>query len=254
MTLSVITRNFSRHSHLYDKYAHVQSLAARELIDKLGGKEYSQILDIGCGTGNYTLLLRKKYKGANITALDISHDMVDAARSKCGNNGIEFIVADAEKISFSDGFDLITSNATFQWLSDLEASVRKYRQALTSGGSMVFSVFGPLTFCELGQSLKEVLGGSASISAENFLGEENLSKIMKSCFREFFTEERFITEEYGSLKQLLDNIKYTGTRGEGVENLAAGKRGLFGKIEEAYLTKYDSIRATYQIFYCGARG
>ncbi len=252
MILSTIAKNFSRHASLYDKYAHVQPMAAKELIEKVCDQDYKRILDIGCGTGSYTLLLRNKFKNAIITGVDISGDMIDAARRKCGVEGISYIAADAENIQLPGKFDLITSNATFQWFDDLEASIERYREALTEGGRIVFSIFGPSTYVELNRSLKDVLGRDACISAEGFLTKDELSEIMNRFFQNIFIDERIVTEKYESLRQLLDSIKYTGTRGEGVENLTPGKRGILDKIEDAYLAKYGEIKATYQIFYCGA--
>lgn len=248
----VIEKNFSRHANLYDKYAGVQCMAAYELIKKspAGGLRY--ILDVGCGTGNYTLLLRHKFKASEIKALDISCGMVDIARRKCDKKRIEFIVADAEKFDLHDRFDLITSNATFQWFNNLGLSLIRYKDALTRKGHILFSIFGPLTFLELSWSLKEVLGEEAVIASESFPGKEELTGMMESCFRESTVKETIIKRRYNSLAELLYHIKYTGTRGNRINGISLWRRAVLDRIEEAYMSNFGCIEASYQIFYCKA--
>ena len=80
MNKEIIARNFSRCAYLYDRYADVQKKAALEILGQIQDYSFSKILEIGCGTGNYTLLLREKFKRASITALDISRKMIEVAQ------------------------------------------------------------------------------------------------------------------------------------------------------------------------------
>lgn len=70
MDKSNIAHNFSRYAHLYDKYAGVQNQAALELVSSLKNNNFSKILELGCGTGNYTLMLREKFRDARIKAVE----------------------------------------------------------------------------------------------------------------------------------------------------------------------------------------
>ena len=245
-----IEKNFSRYADLYDEYADIQRMAADELIKKTPRKNLRSIIDIGCGTGNYTLLLRDKFKEALLKALDISGDMIRVARRKCGDEEIEFILADAERFDLRGGYDLITSNATFQWFSGLEASLERYRSVLAPGGSIIFSTFGPLTFSELGMALKKVLGPAAEISAGNFLAERTLAAIMKRHFSDSMVEESIIRRRYASIEELLMHIKYTGVRGSGIAGIPSWTRAVLDAVEKAYISEIGMIEASYQIFYC----
>ncbi len=251
---TAVEMNFSRCAGLYDKYAGIQYAAAGELIKKSPEKAPRYILDIGCGTGNYTLLLRGKFKDAGIKALDISGDMVDIARRKCKDSGIEFFVADAENFAMRDKFDLITSNATFQWFDDLEPSLRKYRNALACEGSILFSTFGPLTFWELSRSVKKALGKDSAISSDGFPGKDELTKAVENNFAESVVEETILKRKYGSLEELLRHIKYTGTRGSGINGISLWRRAMLDRVEKAYVSNFGGIEASYQIFYCRASG
>lgn len=261
----LIKRNFSRYAEHYDQYCSVQNLCALKLIEKnktdgmrslLSKKagEPLRILEIGCGTGNYTKLLRKRFPGTKIKVLDISPAMVEIAKRKLGEERLTFLVADAETINFKEQFDFISSNVTLQWLADLDKTLVKYGGLLDKHGIISFSIFGPLTFNELNSSLREVYGESISISSCNFVGKTPVKDILKRVFRRVRVEEEVLREEYDSLLELLTKIKYTGARGEGAGSKEFWTPRSIKKIEKAYRAKFGKIVATYQVlFYRGVK-
>ncbi|MDD5464829.1 MAG: malonyl-ACP O-methyltransferase BioC [Candidatus Omnitrophica bacterium] len=249
MDKSSIADNFSRYAHLYDRYAAVQNQAAFELASSLKNNNFSKILELGCGTGNYTLILRQKFKDARIRALDISEEMISVAQNKLKNEDIEFMVADAERPIPDKDFDLITSNACFQWLNDLGKALRGYAKSLRRGGLACFSIFGPRTFCELDAALKSVLQESRPDSAY-FCNRAGLKETLKDNFKSVKINEVCYKESFGSLKGLLEKIKYSGIRGNGLNRKVYFSRGLLARLEKAYLDKFQGIGATYQVFFC----
>jgi len=249
MDNSKIANNFSRYAHLYDKYASVQNRAALKLTGSLRNNNFSKILELGCGTGNYTLMLRREFSGAKIKALDISEEMIYVAQNKFKNKDIEFMVADAQKPILDRDFDLITSNACFQWLDDLGKALRGYAKSLRKGGSVYFSIFGPRTFYELDTVLKNVLEESRLDSAY-FCDRDSLRAMLKDDFKSVKINEVCYKESFGSLKGLLEKIKYSGIRGNGLNKKVYFSRGLLARLEKAYLDKFQEIGATYQVFFC----
>ena len=125
-----LIKNFSRSASFYDRYADVQKNCATELLRRLTQVRFNKILELGCGTGNYCSLLREKFSEAQLTAVDISEPMIAVARNKLKGSKINFVVADAEDVSFGEGFDLVTSNACFQWFEDLERSLIRLNRCL----------------------------------------------------------------------------------------------------------------------------
>lgn len=244
-----LARNFSRYANLYDRYAGIQLLAAKELIGELPERDMRTILEIGCGTANYTLLLRERFKAADITAVDISGRMIEVARHKSGTKGINFIIADAEQLDLNRRFDLITSNACFQWFGDPDKTIAKYAKTLTENGAILFSAFGPQTFWELGRSLKEAVGEDVAISSVKFPDKNKLRSLLKKYFRENVVRELVIKETYPSLIELLNRIRYTGTRGSGIGNSILWKRRILERTEDAYRANFGGIAVTYQIFF-----
>ncbi|MDD5108443.1 MAG: malonyl-ACP O-methyltransferase BioC [Candidatus Omnitrophica bacterium] len=244
-----ITNNFSRYAHLYDKYADVQNKAAFELINSLKRNSFSRILELGCGTGNYTLMLRDRFKEAKIKALDISEEMINVAQNKLKNKDVEFTVNDAERITVDEDFDLITSNACFQWLNDLGKALQRYAKSLQRGGMVYFSTFGPQTFCELNTTLKSILKESSVISAY-FCNSASLKIMLKDNLKSVKINEVCYQENFTSLKGLLEKIKYSGIRGNGLDKKVYFSRTLLEKLEKAYLDRFGAICVTYQVFFC----
>ena len=247
MDKAAIINNFSRYAHTYDSYADIQKGAAIELLGLINNNGFAKILEIGCGTGNYTRLLRDRFTKAKLQAVDISAKMIEVALDKFKKDKVEFSVADAEKVNFDKGYDLITSNACFQWFEDLESALKMYRCSLNAGGCLAFSLFGPETFKELNESLKSL--GFSSERA-NFKSQVNLESILEDNFIETQIKEVLYEEKFSSLKRLFEKIKYTGIRGDGIGKKTFFTRADFSRIEKHYLGKFKEIKATYQIFYC----
>lgn len=252
MDKKILIRNFSRYAYLYDRYADTQKIAALKLLAEIKENSFNKILEIGCGTGNYTLLLREKFKSAALKVIDISEKMMEVALGKLKNAGIKFIIADAETIKLDEKFDLITSNACFQWFNNLTNALLKYKGLLNKGGIISFSVFGPLTFRELNASLIFVFK-NVSVSADKFMPKEKIEEILKQNFTQVAIKEIIREESLPDLKSLLNKIKYTGIRGQGLNGKILFTPRIFKQLEAVYLDKFKQIKVTSQIFLCQAK-
>jgi len=93
----------------YDKKEkYLNSFEQNKLLPLFGNVKGKKILDVGAGTGRLALALSKA--GAQITALDVSFEMLKVLSGK--NKKIETLVGEAENLPFEDGvFDFVT--ATF---------------------------------------------------------------------------------------------------------------------------------------------
>lgn len=248
----IIKKNFSRYAVSYDRFADVQNYAGSKLLEQLGTGQFDNILDVGCGTGNYTKLLQQRFPSASITALDICDKMLGIAKGKLDAEKTEFITADAQNVRLNGRFDFISSNACFQWFDDLDHVLSGYRDILNPGGVILFSIFGPKTFCELSKSLETLYNKVVPISSDAFVDEETISKILNENFDKPTIAEDMHKQTYSSLHNLLNTIKYTGTRGGGINGESLGRRRLM-ELERIYKKRFGDIVATYQIFYCRAK-
>ena len=248
-----LVNNFSRYAPSYDNYTDAQNEAAGMLVRLLPADGIADILEIGCGTGNYTALLKNRFKDAKIKAIDISEPMVRLARQKLNDARLSFDVGDAEEAELGGKYDLVTSNATFHWLSDLEGVIKKTERSLSKNGLLFFSAFGPNTFLELKNSIAGVSARNVPMTPDLFLKRTEVDSLLQKYFKKVQVTERLIRESYASLRGLLEKIKYSGTRGSGAKVRNVWSPDLLAKIERQYLERFGSIEATYQVFFCEAR-
>lgn len=95
---------------------------SRMVVEMAGIQPGDKVLDVGCGTGSLTLTA-KSYAGAQgwVYGIDASPEMIDAARKKAVESGIDanFEVGLIEKLSFPDAsFDVVINRLVIHHLPD----------------------------------------------------------------------------------------------------------------------------------------
>jgi SAM-dependent methyltransferase len=98
------------------------------------------ILDIGCGMGNYTSSISKRYKDARIMGMDISANAIGYAAKEYSD--IDFLVGSLPCLPAKYGsLDLILCLETLYYLSanDRKAALARIRESLAEGGRLVVS-------------------------------------------------------------------------------------------------------------------
>jgi malonyl-CoA O-methyltransferase len=251
ITKEILKNNFSKSAPTYDRHCSVQDACGLRLIDGIKRGDFHDVLDVGCGTGNYTRLLKDRFPDARITALDISSKMVAIARKKITSERVAFAVADAEELTLDGRFDLISSNACFQWFTDLRKAFLCYRGLLRDNGFIAFSTFGPKTFYELKEALR-AMRPAAAIAATDFAGRGEIETVLNDVFGQAVVTEEIIREEAESLRELLRKIRYTGARGARILEAGFWTPGGIARLEDIYRRKFGRIVATYQVFFCRA--
>jgi ubiquinone/menaquinone biosynthesis C-methylase UbiE len=100
-------------------------------------------LELGCGTGHWTKFFRES--GSQVTAVDNSEAMLKIARSKNMGN-VQFINADANRLSFPDGhFSGIVSITMLEFVDDLEKVLNEIDRVLKPGGTLVLGCLNALS-------------------------------------------------------------------------------------------------------------
>jgi SAM-dependent methyltransferase len=102
---------------------------------------YLRALEIGAGTGYFSLNLLRAGVIGSATAIDISAGMLEqlaaAADDLCLK--VETVSADAEKLPFEDGsFDLVLGHAVLHHLPGLDAALSEFHRVLIPGGTLAF--------------------------------------------------------------------------------------------------------------------
>lgn len=123
-------------SKIYDDVREADVSLINQLLQRLPSKAGLSILDIGCGTGNYTDLLQKmtQEKGVQVCGLDPSEEMLAKARQK--NARIEFRQGTAGQIPWDQAsFDFVYMTDVIHHVPDIHGMFAEIRRVLRSGGS-----------------------------------------------------------------------------------------------------------------------
>lgn len=97
-------------------------------------REPESIFEIGCGSGQYTELLRKKFPRARIVALDCSAKMLAANQTE----NIEKVCTDFTTYKSAETFDLVFCAGALEFMPDPQSSFMKAVQLVNCNGNFVF--------------------------------------------------------------------------------------------------------------------
>lgn len=115
-----------------------------KLRKALGGSlpVFDRSLEVGAGTGYFSLHLLMSGVVARATCTDISPGMVEALEQNAERLGLEVeaLIADAERLPFEDeSFDIVVGHAVLHHLPDLEQAFSEFHRVLKPGGTIVFA-------------------------------------------------------------------------------------------------------------------
>ena len=123
---------------LYLKYQDERTQPSYDLVARINLAYPTLIIDIGCGPGNSTRVLRERWPQARITGLDSSPEMI--AKAKTAFPQGDWALADAAAWETDQRYDLVFSNATLQWIPNHEALVGKLFSLVRGGGALAVQV------------------------------------------------------------------------------------------------------------------
>lgn len=112
-------------------------------LEFIGDVRGQRVLDLGCGTGRYCVLLARR--GATAVGIDPSSEMLEQAKRKI-TPGCRFELhkGTIDEMNFPDEhFDLIVSALTFEHLVELEPTFGEAVRVLKTGGRMAVSGVHP---------------------------------------------------------------------------------------------------------------
>jgi SAM-dependent methyltransferase len=115
-----------------------------KLVKALGGwpaEPFADALEIGSGTGYFSLNLVQLGAIDRLVATDISAGMLSTLSTTASRLGVavDTELTDAERLPFDDeSFDLVFGHAVLHHLPDLNAAVSEFRRVLRPGGALAF--------------------------------------------------------------------------------------------------------------------
>ena len=133
------------------------------------------LLDVGCATGDYTLLLARR--GFRMTGADLSPASIEAARRKARlaeHDEMQFVTADAETLAgFPDAaFDGVVSFSALRYVPNLDKALAAIFRVLKPGGVAVLDF--PNRYCPWFTILKNRVGVETHIHDHQY-GAENIA-------------------------------------------------------------------------------
>ena len=115
----------------------------RKLVGDELGRGYDRALEIGAGTGYFSLNLMQAGVVRDATCTDISPGMVTtlgANAARLGLTSVRAARADAESLPFGDSsFDLVLGHAVLHHLPNLDTAFAEFHRVLRPGGRIVFA-------------------------------------------------------------------------------------------------------------------
>ena len=118
---------------LYLRFKKERTQPTIDLVTRIALAAPERVLDIGCGPGNSTAVLRRTWPDAELFGLDSSASML--ARAKASDASVTWVHQDASQdMSFLGAFDLIFSNAALQWIPDMRNVLPRLFGMLRPGG------------------------------------------------------------------------------------------------------------------------
>lgn len=239
---------FGRAAPNYDNHAALQRNVGKQLLALMPSSlEGKRILDLGCGTGYFSKYLLDQ--GAELVCGDISVQMLEQARQRCGTKGVSYVVCDAEALEFvAESFDYVFTSLALQWCDDLTVPLKEIKRVLKSGGTGYFSTL-------LDGSLEELACAWSKVDAHQHVNRFISCNRVKLALAQSEVSHHHlslqtITQRYSSALALMRDLK-----GIGATHVQGRPKGLVTKeslerVELEYRAMSggeEMLPATYQV-------
>lgn len=242
----LIKKRFEKSLPTYTQNAIVQKQMAINLISKLietQGKQYCNILEIGCGCGLLTKNILNNFIFDKLFVNDLVENAVNTAAEL--STKIQRIYGDCEDVTFPESMDLIISNAALQWIFDFESQLKKVHSSLSECGIFAFSTFGEKNLNQIKALTKQSL---------QYYNQSELEKLLQEHFEIIYSHSQTINVEFDTAVDVLKHLKFSGVNS--IEETKWSKTDLESFIEKYnnnFKNKDGKMELTYHPMYFIAR-
>lgn len=194
---------FDHSAETYDEWcktplgSFVDTVEKQMIVELSNPKPGEQALDIGCGTGIYSLLLA--LHGLEVTGIDISSGMLQKAEKQ--KQSIRFMEGDIHTLPFEDNtFDLVISNLVLEFVTSPNDVIAEGMRVLKPDGRMVVGMIGKHSdwakmYKKRGEAKKESVFAGA-----HFFSLEDINKLYQdepslTRFGLYVSPHEFISQE-----------------------------------------------------------
>jgi ubiquinone/menaquinone biosynthesis C-methylase UbiE len=139
-----VAASYKAWSEIYDTNENkTRDLEGVSLKETLSSLSFDRCLEIGCGTGKNTVWLETKAN--HITAVDLSLEMIEKAKSKVKTQNVSFAIADinADWNFTNEQYDLATFSLVLEHIQNLDAIFGKLSKCIQSSGYVYIGELHP---------------------------------------------------------------------------------------------------------------
>lgn len=204
-------------SEQYLKFENQRTQPSIDLAQKINLAHPDKIVDIGCGPGNSTAVLKDIFPGAELLGIDSSKNMLQKARANYPELAFKRCDAQKELGTLGERFDIVFSNACIQWIPNHRELLRNMMDLLHEGG--VLAVQMPMSNREpLFEIIYDVVAqprwnfGPLELNTVSTLTPEEYFDILNGLSSDFDLWETVYYHRMPSHPALLEWVKGTRLR------------------------------------------
>ncbi|MCM1286141.1 MAG: methyltransferase domain-containing protein [Acetobacter sp.] len=233
----------------YLKFKNERTQPSADLVKRIDIKKPKRIIDIGCGPGNSTYELRKRFPDAYVLGVDFSPNMIEKAENDYKN--IDFMLFDAQRNfdKLVGNFDIVFSNACIQWIPNHKMLLSNMMSILNKNGVMAVQI--PYQYEQpMHKIVKEVAASeewNGLFSSErvfNILEENEYFDLLSDISSDFSIWKTIYFHRMPSQRSIIEWYRSTGLKPY-LEVLDDDKKerfenAVFEKVKKAYPVQKNS--------------
>ncbi|HIT83835.1 MAG TPA: malonyl-ACP O-methyltransferase BioC [Candidatus Avibacteroides faecavium] len=230
MDKDLIRRRFARAAETYLSEASVQRDIAARTMRLLRGytpaSAHQRVLEVGCGTGAFTMQYLDGYAPDRLWLNDLCPEVercYDGIRPRP-----DFIAGDAEIVALPGGLTMVVSCSTFQWFNSQERFFKRCVPLLDDGGWLVFTTFGKSNMHEV---------SSATGQSLPYRSMDELREALQEDYEVLHCSESIETMLFDTPLDALRHLRRTGVTGTGGQAWTRGDL-------KTFCARYDGGRRT----------
>ena len=229
-------RHFERAAGSYAKASRLEAEIGARMLERLDYVKLAprRVLDAGSGPLRDARLLARRYREAQVIALDYSPAMLRAGRRRFGffeGNSPKAVGGDFARMPLpAASVELAWSNMALHWATDPLAALREFHRVLAVDGLLMFSTLGPDTLAELREA-----AGAGRVHA--FADMHDLGDMLVAAgFAEPVMDMERLTIVYEDGAALLADLRASGQTcalagGEGEKRRGLSGRGFLAALQ-----------------------
>lgn len=114
-----------------------------DLVGRIGHAAPARVVDLGCGPGELTAVLARRWPDAEVLGIDSSPHMIERAKAlEDTPPNLAFTVGDVGDFSPEPGTGVVVSNALLQWVPGHQKMIQSWARVLEPGAWLALQVPG----------------------------------------------------------------------------------------------------------------